>query len=46
LWAGAELPLVVVVVVVVILHFSKNGFHLRARAFYDLGSIAYLYFMQ
>jgi hypothetical protein len=30
----------------VILIFSKNGFRLRARAFYDIGSIAYLYFMK
>jgi hypothetical protein len=32
--------------VVVILRFSKNGFRLRARVFYDIGLITYLYFMK
>jgi hypothetical protein len=47
LWIEARVllvVLVVVVVVVVILKFSKNGFCLRARVFYDIGSITYLYF--
>jgi hypothetical protein len=37
---------VVVVVVVVIPIFSRNGFYLRARAFYDIGSITYQYLMK
>jgi hypothetical protein len=49
LWVAARLSSVVVGVVGVvgvILIFSKSGFYPRARVFYDIGSIAYLYFMK